>query len=112
MPPKDTRQKLRDQMDELALAMATEANKLKGKDNTPVKLDVLKHVTQYLSMANRQPEESVGADIVEFQRRIARTNPGGGDRGDASERGSDEPESDEGDEPDTDDSASPGEAAA
>lgn len=99
---KDTRQKLRDEMDTLALAMAAEANKLKGKDNTAVKLDVLKHVTQYLSMANRQPEESVGADIVNFQRRIAGTNSERGIGGDAAERGPDEPESDEADDTDSD----------
>ena len=111
MPPKDTRQKLRDEMDKLALAMATEANKVRTDQG--VKLDVLKHVTQYLSMANRQPEESVGADIVEFQRRIARTNPvGGADPGDAAERGADESEHDEDDESSPDDTAPPGEVAA
>lgn len=112
MSSKDTRQKLREEMDTLALAMAKEANKLRGADNAAVKLDTLKHVTAYLSMANREPEQAEGADILKFRDRIARANPGGGDRGDASERGPDESEPDEGDEPDSLDPDAPGEAAA
>ncbi len=112
MSSKDTRQKLRDEMDKLALAMATEANKLKGADNSAVKLDTLKHVTAYLSMANREPETAVGADILDFQRRIARANPERGDRGDTAEGGADQPEPDEDDEPAADDAGAPGEAAA
>ena len=109
---KDTRQKLRDEMDKLALAMATEANKLKGADNSAVKLDTLKHVTAYLSMANREPEQAEGAEIVHFRERIARANSGGGAGGGAAERGPDGPESGEDDEPGSDDTGAPGEAAA
>lgn len=110
---KDTRQQLRETMDKLSLSLAKEVSRMKGDNALNVKTEVLKTLTAYLSMANREPQEAEGGDFAKWRTQI----PGAGANGGGSAGGEQgDPDGGEGgesydetpaDEPTDDDPAEP-----
>lgn len=96
----DTRKKLREKMDALVLKVVEEAEKL-GAAKSDERLDVMKHVTAYLSVMNRTPEEPEGAEIHAFRERLSRSVAGRGGDGDNSDSDADQADGDDepGDDP-------------
>ncbi len=106
---KDTRKKVREQMDKLSLKLLQEVSRMAGAEHISLKLDVHKTVSSYLSVANREPQEAEGGDFAHYRDQLSRGHSGGGgDTG--AERDPDEGESGEPgdpDSPDSDDNARP-----
>ncbi len=75
---KDIRGEVRHQMDRICANLTREANKLKGADTLTTRLEVVKVVTGYLSMANREPAEAEGGDFAEYRRQLGNGAGGGG----------------------------------
>ena len=106
-PPLDTKRKLAAKMDELVLALVEQAERLPNA-KLDVKLDVLKHATQYMSMSNRAPEGAEGGAIVDFRNRLGGSAGGSGSDGDGdgdadqADDAADGPEADPDDDTDTD----------
>ncbi len=87
---KDTRTRVREQMDKLCYALTREANAMKGGDLLSTRMEVVKVVTGYLSMANREPEGAEGGDFEQWRNTIGGSAGGGAGAGDEPERDPDE----------------------
>lgn len=96
-PRVDVRKKLRATMDELALSLAESLKRVSDPDEKYKYFDTL---TKYMAMANREPEEAEGGDIVQFRDRLARLGNGHGGAGGAGDDS--DPDPPDGDDPDND----------